>query len=66
MAVEEVPMSSNSFGAKNDLTAGGRTFEVFRLDGEGWRLALSVAGRTGVRAEPFDALELDLAALWAR
>ena len=42
------------------------TLEVFRLDGEGWRLALSVAGRTAVRAEPFEALELDLAALWAR
>jgi len=42
------------------------TLEVFRLDGEGWRLALSVAGHTTVRAEPFDAVEIDLAPLWAR
>jgi hypothetical protein len=43
-----------------------RTLEVFRLDGEGWRLATSDAGDTVVRAEPFDVVELDMAALWAR
>lgn len=43
-----------------------QTLEVFRLDGEGWRLAMTAAGGTVVRAEPFDAIELDLAGLWAR
>jgi Uma2 family endonuclease len=42
-----------------------RTLEVYRLDGEGWRLVLSAAGDDRVRAEPFDAIELDLAPLWA-
>ena len=48
------------------LDPGPRTLEVFRLDGDGWRLVLSAAAEARVRAEPFDALELDLAALWAR
>jgi Uma2 family endonuclease len=43
-----------------------QTLEVFRLDGEGWRLAMTAAGDTTVRAEPFDAIELVLAGLWAR
>jgi Uma2 family endonuclease len=45
---------------------GPRTLEVFRLDGDGWRLASSFAGDIKVRAEPFDAIELDLSNLWAR
>jgi Uma2 family endonuclease len=48
------------------LDPGPRTLEVFRLDGDGWRLTLSAAGDNSVRAEPFDAIDLDLAALWAR
>jgi Uma2 family endonuclease len=43
-----------------------QTLEVFRLDGDGWRLAMSAAGDAPVRAEPFDAVELDMAGLWAR
>ncbi len=43
-----------------------RTLEVVRLDGEGWRLVNTEHGAVKVRAEPFDAVELDLAALWAR
>ncbi len=43
-----------------------QTLEVFRLDGDGWRLASSVAGVTTVRVPPFDAVELDLGAIWAR
>jgi Uma2 family endonuclease len=43
-----------------------QTLEVFRLDGAGWRLASSVAGPANTRAAPFDAIDLDLAALWAR
>jgi hypothetical protein len=48
------------------LDPAPRTLEVFRLDGDGWRLAMTAAGDTAVRAEPFDAVEIDLAALWAR
>jgi hypothetical protein len=29
-------------------------------------LVTAVSGERGVRAEPFDAIELELAALWAR
>lgn len=48
------------------LDPGPETLEVFRLDGGGWRLVTSVAGAVMVRAEPFDAVEVDLARLWAR
>jgi Uma2 family endonuclease len=40
--------------------------EVLRLDRESYRLVASHAGQAQVRAEPFDAIELDLGALWAR
>jgi len=39
-----------------------RTLEVLRLDGDGYR---TVRGDARVRAEPFDAIELELALLWA-
>ncbi len=42
------------------------TLEVYRLDGEGWRLVDTYAGDEQVRPEPFDALPLDLTNLWAR
>jgi Uma2 family endonuclease len=48
------------------LDPSPQTLEVYRLDGEGWRLITSVAGSVKVRAEPFEALELDLGNLWAR
>src|SRR4051812_12495902 len=35
-----------------------QTLEVFRLDGDGWRLVLTAAGDEKIRAEPFDAVEL--------
>lgn len=41
-----------------------KTLEVFRLDGASWRLVGAWAGDERVRAEPFEALELDLALLW--
>jgi len=41
-----------------------RTLEVFGLDGAGWRLLGSFGGDDRVRAEPFEAFELELAALW--
>jgi Uma2 family endonuclease len=42
------------------------TLEVLRLDGETYRIVLTATGEDRVRAEPFDAIELDLAVLWAR
>jgi Uma2 family endonuclease len=41
-----------------------RTLEVFRLDGEKYTLLATHAGKSNVRAEPFEALELELAYLW--
>jgi len=48
------------------LDPAPQTLEVFRRDGDGWRLVLAVAGDAKVRAEPFDAIELALHAVWAR
>jgi Uma2 family endonuclease len=44
------------------------TLEIFRLDldEEGWRLVETVAGDVMIRAEPFDAVEIDLGSLWRR
>ncbi|MBX3190507.1 MAG: Uma2 family endonuclease [Labilithrix sp.] len=42
-----------------------QTLEVFRLDGERYSLVGVHHGAARVRAEPFDAIELDLAVLWA-
>jgi Uma2 family endonuclease len=41
-----------------------QTLEVLRLDGPTYRLAATFSGDRKVRAEPFDAIELDLRALW--
>jgi Uma2 family endonuclease len=41
-----------------------RTLEVFRLDGERYTLLITHAGKASVRAEPFEAFELELAYLW--
>lgn len=40
--------------------------EVLRLDGETYRLIATHVADAKVRVEPFDAIELDLAILWAR
>lgn len=40
--------------------------EVLRLDGDTYRTVFTAAAEDKVRAEPFDAIELDLAILWAR
>jgi Uma2 family endonuclease len=40
--------------------------EVLRLDGETYRIVASASGDDKVRLEPFDAIELDVAILWAR
>jgi hypothetical protein len=39
--------------------------EVFRLESGGWRLLTSTAGNEKIHAEPFDAMELDLAGIWS-
>lgn len=41
-----------------------RILEVFRLTGEGWLLLGVHSGEAAVRAEPFDAVELDLNMVW--
>ena len=43
-----------------------RTLEIYRLVGPDWHLVGTHAGEVVVSAEPFDAVPLDLAALWAR
>lgn len=43
-----------------------KTLEVFRLDGATYRLVATHAEDVKVRAEPFDAIELELGALWER
>lgn len=41
-----------------------RTVEVLALDGGGWRLLSACGDDDLVRLPPFDAVELDLLALW--
>jgi Uma2 family endonuclease len=43
-----------------------QTVEVLRLDGETYRIVLVASGSDRVRAEPFDAIEIDLSILWMR
>ncbi len=43
-----------------------RLLEVLRLDGGSYRLVATHAGEAVVRVEPFDAIELELGALWER
>jgi hypothetical protein len=43
-----------------------QTVEVFRLDGDSYRLVTTHCGDAKARIEPFDAIEIELAALWAR
>jgi hypothetical protein len=43
-----------------------QTLEVLRLDGDTYRIVKVASGSDRVRAEPFDAIELDLAMLWMR
>jgi Uma2 family endonuclease len=42
-----------------------RTLEVLRLDGETYRTIAVHRDDAMIRAEPFDAIELELGALWA-
>lgn len=43
-----------------------RTLEILERDAKGYRLFEVFSGEAPVRAVPFDAIELDLALLWAR
>ena len=43
-----------------------KTLEVLRLDGPSYRVVQVEVGDVAVRAEPFDAIELELASLWSR
>jgi Uma2 family endonuclease len=43
-----------------------QTLEVYQLSGERWMRSGSWEGKAAVRAEPFDAIELELAGLWER
>jgi hypothetical protein len=42
----------------------GQTLEVLRLDNGRWTILSTWANADVVRAEPFDALEVDLTLLW--
>lgn len=42
-----------------------QTLEVYRLDGETYRLVVTLCEDATARVEPFDAIELELGALWA-
>jgi Uma2 family endonuclease len=46
------------------LNPEARTLEVLRLQGEKWLVAAVHSGDEAIRAEPFEAVELDLATLW--
>ncbi|MEI8258328.1 MAG: Uma2 family endonuclease, partial [Deltaproteobacteria bacterium] len=48
------------------LSPEERTLEVFRLEHGRWVEVETYEGAEKVRAEPFEAIELDLSALWAR
>ena len=42
-----------------------QTLDLFRLEGRHWLLVETFAGEERVRAEPFEALELELALVWS-
>ena len=42
-----------------------RTLDIFRLQGSDWLLVHSFSGEERVRAEPFEAIELELPLLWS-
>lgn len=66
------PLTKSPIYARNQVRhiwfvdPGTRVLEVWRLDGDTYRVVLAVADAETVRAEPFDAIELDLSILWAR
>jgi Uma2 family endonuclease len=64
---EKMPIyASRGVGHVWLLDPAVRTLEIFRLDGETYRVVATHRDDAKVRAEPFDAIELELSALWAR
>jgi Uma2 family endonuclease len=47
------------------LEPGNETLETYALESHRWVLLETFRGERGVRAVPFDAIELELGALWA-
>jgi Uma2 family endonuclease len=43
---------------------GLQTLEVYRLEGSHWVVASSHVGSESIRAEPFEAIELDMSRWW--
>ena len=48
------------------VNPGPATLEIYRLQDAHWVLLSTGEGDTSVRAEPFDAIEIDLKRLWGR
>jgi len=48
------------------LSPASRVLEVLELDGRTYRIVSTFKNDERARAKPFDSIELDLAALWAR
>ena len=42
------------------------TLEVYPQEADSWRVVTTAAGTVSLRAEPCEAMELDLARVWAR
>ncbi|MEM9188951.1 MAG: Uma2 family endonuclease [Myxococcota bacterium] len=63
--VEKMPLYA-SFGVQHLwlIDPEAQTLEIYRRSSELWLAVASHAASTVIRAEPFDAVELDLGALW--
>jgi len=48
------------------IDPGAQTVEVYEMASGGWHLVARHAGEAPIRARPFDAVEIQLASLWAR
>ena len=46
------------------VNSATRTLEVLRLEGEDWLIVSVYSEADAIRAEPFDAVEIDLAGVW--
>lgn len=52
--------------ARSSAAFSTKTLEILTHDAKGYRVFEVFSGEAKVRAVPFDAIELDLALLWAR
>jgi Uma2 family endonuclease len=55
---------ANRVGTFWMIDPSARTLEVYRLQGDDWLVVLTAGGEAKVRAQPFEAVEIDLAGLW--